>query len=480
MMNFKSWLILSETITVKDQEFREPLTALKHIQETHPNPENLVVTFTAIDKVGINPKSGYDTPLGIYFYPIDYVIEKRMNVPFAKEQPYLNVCEFTRPDKILHMTDDVNNQKGLELLNVFPQEEVDLAMESLEKNYFFRSDYSKLWLITREIAFHKPVLWNANLRKCGIDGFVDHGTGTIHTNEPTQGVVFTGTALRRILVIPQILRKPLPDINKIPLNQLEKLLKNRNLFNNDIQKFLDDAENKDEIARIIIQYKPELSNDDISTLLYYAENKDEIARILGSDNINKLSDDDIYSLLRLTKNKDEMAGIFSSDNINKLSGDHVYNLLIYTKNKGQMARILGPDNINKLTAKNVSDLLEYASRHKKMAEMAEILGQENINKLTNSGVYSLLRNAYDIEEMARILGKENIDKLSGNTVLGLLRYASNKKKMAEILGSDNINKLSDENVFNLLHDLMDKDEKRQILRKYYTGTNPEVISLINQ
>jgi hypothetical protein len=52
--------------------------------------------------------------------------------------------------------------------------------------------------------------------------------------------------------------------------------------------------------------------------------------------------------------------------------------------------------------------------------------------------------------------------------------------MAEILGSDNINKLSDENVFNLLHDLMDKDEKRQILRKYYTGTNPEVISLINQ
>ena len=576
MMNFKQWLILSETITVKDQEFREPLTALKHIQETHPNPENLVVTFTAIDKVGINPKSGYDTPLGIYFYPIDYVIEKRMNVPFAKEQPYINVCEFTRPDKILHMTDDVNNQKGLELLNVFPQEEVDVAIESLENNYELRSNYSKLWLVTREIAFHKPILWNANLRKCEIDGFVDHGTGTIHGNEPTQGVVFTGTALRRILVIPQILRKPLPDINKITLNQLENLLKNRNLFNNDIDKFLNDAENKDEIARIIIQYKPELSNDDITTLLHYVENKDEIARILGSDNINKLSDDDIYSLLRLTKNKDEMAGIFSSDNINKLSDENVFNLLIYAKNKGQMARILGPDNINKLTAKNVSDLLEYASGHKKMAEMAEILGQENINKLTNSGVYSLLSLVYDKEEMARILGQKNIDKLSGDYVLGLLRYASDqdqiarilgpnninklddqhvnqilystpdqekminfiikyktelsggnvsdllhlhialdKEKMAEILGpeninkltaknvsdlleyasrsahtsmaemveilgSDNINKLSDENVFNLLHDAFDKDEKKQILRKYYTGKDTNIISLLNQ
>jgi hypothetical protein len=348
------------------------------------------------------------------------------------------------------MTSDINNQKGLDLLNVFAKEEVDLAIERLENNYELRSNYSKLWLVTREMAFHKPVLWNANLRKCEIDGFVDHNTKTIHENEPTQGVVFTGTALRRILVIPQILRKPLPDINKIPLNQLEKLLKNRNLFNNDIQKFLDDAENKDEIARIIIQYKPELSNDDISTLLYYAENKDEIARILGSDNINKLSDDDIYSLLRLTKNKDEMAGIFSSDNINKLSGDHVYNLLIYTKNKGQMARILGPDNINKLTAKNVSDLLHYASNKNKMAEMAEILGPENINKLTNSDVYSLLRNAYDIEEMARILGKENIDKLNSDNVYNLLHYASNKNKM------------------------------RQILRKYYTGTNPEVISLLKQ
>jgi hypothetical protein len=407
MMNFKQWLILSETITVKDQEFREPLTALKHIQETHPNPENLVVTFTAIDKVGINPKSGYDTPLGIYFYPIDYVIEKRMNVPFAKEQPYLNVCEFTRPEKILHMTSDVNNQKGLDLLNVFAKEEVDLAIERLENNYELRSNYSKLWLVTREIAkkraiftsdsldvyyggeekTNEAVLWNANLRKCGIDGFVDHNTKTIHENEPTQGVVFTGTALRRILVIPQILKKPLPDINKIPVHQIENLLKNINLFNSDIEKFLDDAENKDEIARIIIQYKPELSDENVFTLLAYAENKDEIARILGSDNINKLDIDSVFHLLKDANEKEKMAEILGKANIDKLTDWYVFNLLYYTKNKGQMARILGPENINKLSGDDVENLLSRGS---------------------DTGVM------------------------------------------------------------------------RQILRKYYTGTNPEVISLINQ
>jgi hypothetical protein len=405
MMNFKQWLILSETITVKDQEFREPLTALKHIQETHPNPENLVVTFTMIDKVGINPKSEYDTPLGIYFYPIDYVIEKRMNVPFAKEQPYLNVCEFTRPEKILHMTSDVNNQKGLDLLNVFAKEEVDLAIERLENNYELRSNYSKLWLVTREIAkkraiftsdsldvyyggeekTNEAVLWNANLRKCGIDGFVDHNTKTIHENEPTQGVVFTGTALRRILVIPQILKKPLPDINKIPVHQIENLLKNINLFNSDIEKFLDDAENKDEIARIIIQYKPELSDENVFTLLAYAENKDEIARILGSDNINKLDIDSVFHLLKDANEKEKMAEILGKANIDKLTDWYVFNLLYYTKNKGQMARILGPENINKLSDDDVENLL---SRGSDTGVMRQILRKYYTG--TNQEVISLL------------------------------------------------------------------------------------------
>jgi len=305
------------------------------------------------------------------------------------------------------MTDDVNNQKGLELLNVFPQEEVDLAIERLENNYELRSNYSKLWLVTREIAkkraiftsdsldvyyggeekTNEAVLWNANLRKCGIDGFVDHNTKTIHENEPTQGVVFTGTALRRILVIPQILKKPLPDINKIPVHQIENLLKNKNLFNSDIEKFLDDAENKDEIARIIIQYKPELSDKNVFTLLAYAENKDEIARILGSDNINKLDIDSVFHLLKDANEKEKMAEILGKANIDKLTDWYVFNLLYYTKNKGQMARILGPENINKLSDDDVENLLSRGSESDR-GVMRQILRKYYTG--TNQEVISLL------------------------------------------------------------------------------------------
>ena len=597
-MNFKQWLILSETITIKDQEFRDPLNALKHIQATHPNPENLVVTFTAIDKVGINPKSKYDTPLGIYFYPLDYVIHKEMDVEFAGNQPYINVCEFTRPDKILHMTDDVNNQKGLELLNVFPQEEVDVAMQNISNNYMYnymlRSDYSELWLVTREIAgkraidvffygvqekTNEAVLWNTNLRKCGIDGFLDHGTGTIHRNEPTQGVVFTANSLKRILVIPQRLftkqgesmpvRKPLPDLNRIPLNQIENLLKTRNLSDNDFHYLLAFAPDKDEMAKLIVQHVKELSGDNINSLLgvvsdkqemarliaqhvtelnndnvytllnyvsdkeemlkilgpeninkltdnnvskliagtdynpryrqeminfiikyktelsdanvyyllSYASDKEKIAEILGSDNINKLTNDNVTLLLGLASDKVEMAEILGSDNINKITGDRIYVLLNTADDKEKIAEILGPDNINKLNDDNVYDLLKNSIDKEKMAE---ILGPNNINKLDGDNVYRLLYNTTDREKMAEILGKNNIDKLTGQSVSALLASVSDKEKMAEILGSENINKLDGENVKHVLYYARDKKEMAEILRKYYTGKDTNIISLLNQ
>jgi hypothetical protein len=471
-MSFKEWLILSETITVKDQEFRDPLNALKHIQATHPNPENLVVTFTAIDKVGINPKSKYSTPFGIYFYPLDYVIHKEMDVEFAGDQHYINVCEFARPEKILHMTSDINNQKGIaELFYSFPEsisQEIEMSLYRVSDKYFFRSDYSKLWLVTKQMAekratvtlnknnkktTNEAVLWNANLRKCGIDGFVDHGTGTIHTNEPTQGVVFTANSLKRILVIPQRLftkqgesmpvRKPLPNLDRIPLNQIENLLKTRNLSDNDFHYLLAFAPDKDEMAKLIVQHVKELSGDNINSLLGVVSDKDEMARFI-IEHIKELSVDIISVLLFTAYDKVEMARILGSNNINKLNGGHLKKLLDDPSN-GEMAEILGPDNINKLTGDDV--------------------------KYVMSRMHGI-----NIEKMARILGPDNINKLSGDHVYNLLLTTSDKEKMAKILGPDNINKINYDNVYSLLYYAPNKNKMRQFLRKYYTGTNPEVIS----
>ena len=289
-MNFKEWLMLTEKIMIKDQEFRDPLLALQQIRKNHPNPENLAVTFTRIDKVGLNPQNKWKTPLGIYLYPIDYVIEKQMDVPFAGDQPHINVCEFTRPEKILHMTSDIN-QDGMKLLNVFPKEQVDQASESVG-NYDLRSNYSMLWLVTKAIANDKPTQWNINLRKCGIDGFIDHGTGTIHINEPTQCVVFSASALKLLHSIenPRYykttdkfgidkynIRKDKYNIKKMEDEQIIGLLKSRR--NLDVYTLLQSAkdEDKDKIAEIIVNNIPELTINDVGSLLDNTYDKDKIA-----------------------------------------------------------------------------------------------------------------------------------------------------------------------------------------------------------
>ncbi len=209
MLNFKSWL--AEAVVVGGVEFRTPLPALRHLLETHPSPENLVVTYTAVDKVGVNPRSNYNTPIGIYFYPLKYVVGVKMNVPFAGNMPFINVCEFTRPGRILHMRPG-KTQRGMDRLSYLPKGILDRAKGTNWRGYELRSDHSKLWLTAMVLAYGvrvdgfsslntESVMWNRYLRDAGIDGFVDHGTGTIHTSEPTQGVVFSADALRRLYVI---------------------------------------------------------------------------------------------------------------------------------------------------------------------------------------------------------------------------------------------------------------------------------------
>jgi len=79
----------------------------------------------------------------------------------------------------------------------------------------------------------------------------------------------------------------------------------------------------DEMARLIINKKPDLSGEDVFHLIKYANIKEKIAELLGPDNINKMSFSDIQSLLEIDY-KDELKKIFqkyykgTDPNINSL------------------------------------------------------------------------------------------------------------------------------------------------------------------
>ena len=354
-MNFKEWLILTEKIMIKDQEFRDPLLALQQIQKTHPNPENLVVTYTSIDKVGINPNTKYNTPLGIYFYPLDYVIEKKMNVPFAKDQPYINVCEFTRPHKILQMTSDVSNQREMNILPLFfPKEDVNNAIQEANKkinskDFTLRSNYSMLWLTTLILSNYNPVQWNSIMRKCGIDGFVDNGTSTIHPYEPTQGIVFEIKSIKKIHVIDN--RKPKEDstdkiaTDKMTDDQIAQILQSRR--NIDISSFIVGISDKYKRAKFIVDNKPELTDDDVKTLLTFSgKDKGQIAELIAGKK-KTLSPINVSSLLDYATDKDKIASILGSANINKLDAHNVYILISYADDKPKLAQIINQYHTNK-------------------------------------------------------------------------------------------------------------------------------------
>lgn len=216
---------------------------------------NLFVSFTAMDKLGINPQSRYETPLGIYSYPAKYVVSKTKggkemtSLPFAGEQPYVNL--FRVRGNIINIkgfTSSEYSQYLEELKKVWQETDyIDKLEQQSEKASRSKSIGGRFWYITWELSNHignqkkksPSITWNWLFRSIGIDGVVDTGAGIIHTAEPTQAVFFSPQVIydqERILnkYSPQRITK------RQEMGQGMKLLKSRlqNMSLDQIEQFL--------------------------------------------------------------------------------------------------------------------------------------------------------------------------------------------------------------------------------------------------
>lgn len=204
-------------ISINDQIGR----LLKSTTDRVADTPNLFVTFTRLDKVGINPTSHYNTPLGIYCYPAEYVMDvagsqhsMSLVIPFAGDSRYattfkvsgrvVNIESIDRSD-LQTYTDRAWDLVGKfwksgsvfsskdEFIENTRQFVTDLRSRRWER----LSPGEKLWAETRliskavgsESGKSGSLIWNWILRNIGIDALVDLGSGTIHENEPTQAVI---------------------------------------------------------------------------------------------------------------------------------------------------------------------------------------------------------------------------------------------------------------------------------------------------
>lgn len=186
------------------------------------DPKNAFISFTKVDKLGINPQSGYDTPLGIYAYPVDYVQKETEDGQWMRVLPFAGRSEYATLFRPSGNIVELDTLSVLEARGYYKKlsdlwvkmsgtdwktsvDQVERILNNAHELALF-PDYvgGRFWYIVREIAYliagargegKVTVIWNKVFREIGIDGCVDRGIGIIHSNEPNQGVFFSIAAI---------------------------------------------------------------------------------------------------------------------------------------------------------------------------------------------------------------------------------------------------------------------------------------------
>ena len=210
--------------------------------------------------------------------------------------------------------------------------------------------------------------------------------------------------------------KMLLDSNKDKDKIAKIIIKHKKeLTNTNIHDLLESAVNKDEIAKLIIEYKKELTSDDVYWLLLYAYNKYEIANILQED-INKLKENNVYYLLDKTthEKKDEIAKVIIHYK-KELTNDDVFNLLHHSNSKDEIAEFLGQKNINKLLpflhSANDKFLTSKDSKDQTINEILTFIIKYK-KELTNDDIEYLLYMSPHTSKCRDLMIKYHPDKIS--------------------------------------------------------------------
>lgn len=171
---------------------------------------NMFVSFTELDKLGINPRTTYSTPVGVYSYPLEYVLSRAKerggdiftSVPFAATAKYINVFQANRGN-IVKMSSYHNADNDMRKLKnwhdglKYKPKAFDEYVNQVKRYnnqaeliwklvYVIVKDYApsgRKTAIKTNMIFHKVLGWDG-----AID---DKNQGIIHEYEPTQAVFFS-------------------------------------------------------------------------------------------------------------------------------------------------------------------------------------------------------------------------------------------------------------------------------------------------
>jgi hypothetical protein len=187
---------LSEARSNPDQNVKAEsgMKELEAIANTISDPESWAVSMTSEPKLGINPQVGIseDTPKGIYFYPLNYVlgmIKGRKPLPWGNDYPYIQLFQYDRSGEMTRET-EVDPAKLKQALSQYCSDEV--IQQAIDDPEYDGTPYWTIYDCLSRLGKGDEtnvIRWNKVLRDLGFTSVYDPGNGWIAYNEPTQGVV---------------------------------------------------------------------------------------------------------------------------------------------------------------------------------------------------------------------------------------------------------------------------------------------------
>ena len=455
---------ISEERKNPDINIREPFA--KKLRD-YAREDDMFVSFTAVDKAGINPRSKWGTPLGIYCYPLKLSVTRyksstggikfpfamnEKNAMFLKKNPGIKELVMS---KYSSADGDKDIQRLIEIYEKDKSLELDLdaiLLKAKNETRFPDKGVGIFWYFCNLLAEElskiqktKPqFLWNKFLRKdLGYDFVIDDlGWGVIHSNEPLQSFF---THIKAFTLVegtknPNAKQKSRIDflsVAKYP-KAVAALLSRRDYTREDLRKLFDYYPRPQEMVDTIIKIKNnDLSIDDIYAIFVYSKlYPEDAAKLVGPKNLEKLDDEEVLEIYNSVYRKGEMIYQFGEKLINKLStysmrllfsddgmsgtnSEKLVNFIVDNINPSE----LNLDLIDVLSAQ-VGDTVEFAKKVFKKIPMEEEF------------VYKIIKNSKDRIAIINELGvKKMLSSLKLST-LELIKTDSSPTKLINFFGED--------------------------------------------
>jgi hypothetical protein len=186
---------------VYSDDARQKLLSLA--SENHPT--EYAFTMTAIQKVGINPSTKFETPAGVYFYPLTKEYCKMLfenRLPFGSSRKYVGLVKLksvNSPGKWLKFIDKgtnfVTDEELKSVFDRFPDEAQKMMKSGKHKSFNNDAKVFDIGYFYSDVGVsRKTLMWTSFLRKLGLIGIYDSGNGVVHPVEPAQIVCLTPDA----------------------------------------------------------------------------------------------------------------------------------------------------------------------------------------------------------------------------------------------------------------------------------------------